>query len=166
MEELFKDFSIGLFVWQTVLFITLIFLLKKYAWGPILSSIEDREQGIKDALDSAQSAREEMQALSADNQKVLQEAKVERDTILKEAREMKESIINDARSAASVEADKVIESAREQIQNEKMAAITDLKNQVASLSIDIAEKVLKSELSDQLKQKDFVAAALKDADLN
>jgi F-type H+-transporting ATPase subunit b len=166
MEELFKDFSIGLFVWQTVLFITLIFLLKKYAWGPILSSIEDREQGIKDALDSAQNAREEMQALSADNQKVLQEAKVERDTILKEAREMKESIINDARSAASVEADKVIESAREQIQNEKMAAITDLKNQVASLSIDIAEKVLKSELSDQQKQKDFVAAALKDADLN
>ena len=166
MEELFGDFSIGLFVWQTVLFVTLIFLLKKYAWGPILSSIEDREQGIKDALDSAQNARQEMEALNADNQKILQEAKIERDAILKEAREMKESIINDAKSAASLESDKVIEAAREQIENEKLAAITELKNQVATLSIDIAEKVLKSELSDQQKQKDFVAAALKDADLN
>ena len=91
---------------------------------------------------------------------------MERDTILKEAREMKESIINDAKSAASVEADKVIESAREQIQTEKLAAITELKNQVANLSIDIAEKVLKSELADKQKQKEFVEAALKDADLN
>jgi F-type H+-transporting ATPase subunit b len=166
MQELFHDFSMGLFVWQSVLFITLIFLLRKYAWGPVLSSIEDREQGIKDALESAQSAREEMEALSADNQKVLQEAKAERDAILKEAREMKESIISDAKSAASVEADKVIDSAREQIENEKLAAITELKNQVANLSIDIAEKVLKSELADKQKQKDFVEAALKDADLN
>ena len=166
MQELFQDFSMGLFVWQTVLVVTLIFLLKKYAWGPILSSIEDREQGIKNALDSAQNAREEMEALSADNQKVLQEAKAERDTILKEAREMKQSIINDAKTAASVEADKVIESARAQIENEKLAAITQLKNQVANLSIDIAEKVLKSELADKQKQKDFVEAALKDADLN
>ena len=166
MQELFNDFSMGLFVWQTVLFVTLIFLLKKYAWGPILSSIEDREQGIKDALDSAQNARQEMETLSADNQKILQEAKIERDSILKEAREMKESIISDAKSAASTEADKVIESAREQIQTEKLAAITELKNQVANLSIDIAEKVLKSELADKQKQKEFVEDALKDADLN
>ena len=166
MQELFNDFSMGLFVWQTVLFVTLIFLLKKYAWGPILSSIEDREQGIKDALDSAQNARQEMETLSADNQKILQEAKIERDSILKEAREMKESIISDAKSAASTEADKVIESAREQIQTEKLAAITELKNQVANLSIDIAEKVLKNELADKQKQKEFVEAALKDADLN
>jgi F-type H+-transporting ATPase subunit b len=166
MQELFNDFSMGLFVWQTVLFVTLIFLLKKYAWGPILSSIEDREQGIKDALDSAQNARQEMETLSADNQKILQEAKIERDSILKEAREMKESIISEAKSAASTEADKVIESAREQIQTEKLAAITELKNQVANLSIDIAEKVLKSELADKQKQKEFVEAALNDADLN
>lgn len=166
MQELFNDFSMGLFVWQTVLFVTLIFLLKKYAWGPILSSIEDREQGIKDALDSAQNARQEMETLSADNQKILQEAKIERDSILKEAREMKESIISEAKSAASTEADKVIESARKQIQTEKLAAITELKNQVANLSIDIAEKVLKSELADKQKQKEFVEAALNDADLN
>ena len=98
--------------------------------------------------------------------KAIQEAKAERHTILKEAREMKQSIINDAKTAASVEADKVIESARAQIENEKLAAITELKNQVANLSIDIAEKVLKSELADKQKQKDFVEAALKDADLN
>ena len=139
--DLFNDFSIGLFVWQTVLFLALLFLLRKYAWKPILSAVEEREEGIKSALDAADNAKNEMEALNADNERILLEAKAERDAILKEAREIKDGIIAEAKAQATVEADKVMSSAREQINNEKIAAITELKNQVADLSIDIAEKI-------------------------
>ena len=164
--DLFNDFSIGLFVWQTVLFLTLLFLLRKYAWKPILSAVEEREEGIKNALEAADNAKKEMEALNADNERILREAKAERDNILKEAREIKETIITEAKTQASEEADKVLASAREQIKNEKLAAITELKNQVADLSIDIAEKVLKSELKDVDKQKELVNNALKEAALS
>jgi F-type H+-transporting ATPase subunit b len=164
--DLFNDFSIGLFVWQTVLFLALLFLLRKYAWKPILSAVEEREEGIKSALDAADNAKKEMEALNADNERILREAKAERDAILKEAREIKDGIIAEAKAQATVEADKVMSSAREQINNEKMAAITELKNQVADLSIDIAEKILKSELKDNTKQKEMVKNALKEAALS
>ena len=164
--DLFNDFSIGLFVWQTVLFLALLFLLRKYAWKPILSAVEEREEGIKSALDAADNAKKEMEALNADNERILLEAKAERDAILKEAREIKDGIIAEAKAQATVEADKVMSSAREQINNEKMAAITELKNQVADLSIDIAEKILKSELKDDSKQKEIVNNALKEAALS
>jgi F-type H+-transporting ATPase subunit b len=166
MQELFNDFSIGLFVWQSVLFLTLIFLLRKFAWKPILSAIDEREDGIKGALEAAENAKKEMQALNADNDRILAEARVERDSILKEAREIKDGIIAEAKGQATVEADKVIGSAREQIQNEKMSAIMELKNQVANLSIQIAEKILKGELADNAKQKELVDKVLKDSDLN
>jgi len=155
-----------LFVWQTVLFLALLFLLRKYAWKPILSAVEEREEGIKSALDAADNAKKEMEALNADNERILREAKAERDAILKEAREIKDGIIAEAKAQATVEADKVMSSAREQINNEKMAAITELKNQVADLSIDIAEKILKSELKDNTKQKEMVKNALKEAALS
>jgi F-type H+-transporting ATPase subunit b len=164
--DLFNDFSIGLFVWQTVLFLALLFLLRKYAWKPILSAVEEREEGIKSALDAADNAKKEMEALNADNERILLEAKAERDAILKEAREIKDGIIAEAKAQATVEADKVMSSAREQINNEKIAAITELKNQVADLSIDIAEKILKSELKDNTKQKEMVKNALKEAALS
>jgi F-type H+-transporting ATPase subunit b len=164
--DLFNDFSIGLFVWQTVLFLALLFLLRKYAWKPILSAVEEREEGIKSALDAADNAKNEMEALNADNERILREAKAERDAILKEAREIKDGIIAEAKAQATVEADKVMSSAREQINNEKIAAITELKNQVADLSIDIAEKILKSELKDNTKQKEMVKNALKEAALS
>lgn len=164
--DLFNDFSIGLFVWQTVLFLALLFLLRKYAWKPILSAVEEREEGIKGALDAADNAKKEMEALNADNERILREAKAERDSILKEAREIKDTIIAEAKTQATEEADKVMASAREQINNEKMAAITELKNQVADLSIDIAEKILKSELKDDSKQKEIVNNALKEAALS
>ena len=164
--DLFNDFSIGLFVWQTVLFLALLFLLRKYAWKPILSAVEEREEGIKNALEAADNAKKEMEALNADNERILLEAKAERDSILKEAREIKETIIAEAKTQATEEADKVLASAREQIINEKLAAITELKNQVADLSIDIAEKVLKSELKDTAKQKELVNNALKEAALS
>ena len=164
--DLFNDFSIGLFVWQTVLFLALLFLLRKYAWKPILTAVEEREEGIKSALDAADNAKKEMEALNADNEKILREAKAERDSILKEARELKDGIIAEAKTQASEEADKVMASAREQINNEKMAAITELKNQVASLSVDIAEKILKSELKDDNKQKEMVNSALDEASID
>ena len=166
MENLINDFSIGLFIWQSVLFLALLFLLRKYAWKPILDAVEEREEGIKNTLEAADNAKKEMEALNADNERILREAKTERDSILKEAREIKETIIAEAKTQATEEADKVLVSAREQINNEKLAAITELKNQVADLSIDIAEKVLKSELKDADKQKELVNNALKEAALS
>jgi len=166
MDKLINDFSVGLFFWQSLLFIALILLLKKFAWGPILAAVEEREEGIKDALEAAEKAKAEMQALNADNERILAEARIERDVLLKEAREMKDKIVNEAKDQANTEADKILISAKEQINNEKMKAITELKNQVADMSIDIAEKILKSELSDKNKQNELVAEALKINELN
>lgn len=166
MEKLISEFSVGLFFWQSLLFIILVLLLKKYAWGPILKAIDDREEGIREALEASENAKKEMAALNADNDRILAAARVERDNILKEAREIKDGIITEAKANATVEADKVIEAAREQIQNEKMSAITELKNQVATLSIEIAERVLKSELKDNTKQKELVDKVLKGSELN
>ena len=166
MEQLINDFSIGLFFWQSLLFLVLVFFLRKFAWKPILEAVEGREEGIKNALQAAEKAKADMQALNADNERILAEAKADRDKLLKEAREMKENIISEAKDKASQEADKVMASAKEQINNEKMKAVTELKNQVAELSIEVAEKILKSELKDADKQKKLVAAALKEAELN
>jgi len=166
MDKLISDFSVGLFFWQTLLFVVLIFVLKKYAWSPILSAVEDREEGIKNALKSAENAKAEMQALNADNERILAEARLERDVLLKESREIKGNIINEAKEQANVEADKILTSAKEQISTEKMKAITELKNTVAELSIDMATMVIKSELKDADKQKQLVTDALKEAELN
>lgn len=166
MEQLINDFSIGLFFWQSLLFLVLVFFLRKFAWKPILEAVEGREEGIKNALQAAENAKADMQALNADNERILADAKTHRDKLLKEAREMKENIISEAKDKASQEADKVMAAAKEQINNEKMKAVTELKNQVAELSIEVAEKILKSELKDADKQKELVAAALKEAELN
>ena len=166
MEKLINDFSLGLFFWQTLLFVILVFFLRKYAWKPILNAVEEREEGIKNALDSAEKAKNEMKNLNADNERILAEARIERDNLLKEAREIKNNIINEAKIQAGSEADKILTSAKEQINNEKMKAITELKNSVADLSIDMATMVLKSELKDVDKQKELVSKALKEAELN
>ncbi len=166
MEKLINDFSFGLFFWQIILFVLLLLLLKKFAWGPILSALNDREEGIKNALDAAEKARLEMQNLQSDNQKLLQEARSEREAMIKEAREIKETMISDAKEEAKTEADKMIINAQAAIESEKKAAIAEIKNQVASLSIDIAEKVVKSELADKDKQLKLVESMLKDATLN
>ena len=166
MDKLITDFSLGLFFWQTLLFVILIFVLKKYAWKPILSAVEEREEGIKNALDSAQKAKEEMKSLNADNERILHKAKLERDSLLKEAREMKERIINEAKESANHDAEKILTTAKEQITNEKLKAITELKNEVANLSIEMAEKILKSELSDKKAQTEMIERTLKEKDLN
>ena len=166
MEKLINDFSVGLFFWQTLLFVILVFFLRKYAWKPILNAVEEREEGIKNALDSAEKAKQEMENLNADNERILAEARIERDSLLKEAREMKNNIINEAKEQAGSEADRILSTAKEQINNEKMKAITELKNSVADLSIDMATMVLKSELKNSEKQKQLVTEALKEVNLN
>jgi len=166
MEELFGQFSLGLFIMQTVLFLGLIFLLKKFAWKPILDAVNEREEGIKNALQSAESAKKEMQNLKSDNEKLLAEARLERDSMIKEAREIKEKMINDAKSEAQVAGQKMIEQAKASIESEKNAALAELKSQVSSLSLDIAEKLLKDELSNKEAQTKLVEKMLGDVKLN
>jgi len=166
MEKLLDQFSFGLFFWQILIFVGLIFLLKKYAWGPILKSVNDREEGIKNALESAEDARKEMQNLQADNERILNEARAERDGMLKEARQLKESMISDAKEEAQAEADKIVKQAQVTIEGEKKAAIAELKNQVAGLSVEIAEKMIRKELSGNDKQKELVESMLEDVTLN
>jgi F-type H+-transporting ATPase subunit b len=162
MDKLIEQFSLGLFFWQLILFIGLVLLLKKFAWGPILKSVGEREEGIKSALDEAENARKEMQNLNADNARILKEARAERDVLLKEAREMKDTIIAEAKEEAQVQANKVVAQAQATIQAEKQAAISEIKTQVAELSISIAEKVVRGELADEKKQLKLVEEMLKE----
>jgi F-type H+-transporting ATPase subunit b len=143
-----------------------MFVLRKYAWKPILNAVNERENSIQEALDSAKEAKLEMAKLKSDNEDLLNEARIERDAMLKEAREIKDGIVADAKGIANKESEKIIASARESIQHEKMAAITELKNQVATLSIEIAEKILKDELSSADKQKAIIDSVVKDINLN
>ncbi len=166
MDRLINEFSVGLFFWQMVLFVLLLFLLRKYAWKPILKAVNDREEGIMNALEEAENARKEMQNLNADNERILKEARAERDTLLKEAREMKDTIISEAKGEAQEQANKVVVQAQATIQAEKQAAITDLKNQVAKLSISIAEKVVRAELADKNKQTKLVEDMLKEVTIS
>lgn len=158
--------SFGLIFWMVISFSIILFLLRKFAWRPILGMIKERENSIEQALESAERAKEEMKALQSSNERILAEARSERDAMLKDAREIREKMIVDAKGLANKEGERMLASARENIQNEKMAAITELKNQVATLSIEIAEKILKSELSSDEKQKSLVNTLLKDVNLN
>lgn len=166
MDKLIEQFSLGLFFWQLLLFIVLVLILAKYAWKPILNAVNEREEGIKDALEEADNARKEIANLTADNERILKEARVERDGILKEAREMKDAIITEAKEEAQAQANKVIEQAQQTIESEKQAAIAELKNQVATLSLGIAEKVIKEQLADDKKQVKLIDDMLKDVSIN
>jgi len=166
MEKLINQFELGLFVWQVLIFVGLIFLLKKLAWKPILDAVNEREDGIKNALLSAENARQEMQNLQADNQRILQEARLERDNMLKDAREIKEKMLADAKSEAQVQGLKMIEQAKAAIEGEKNAAMAELKLQVSTLSLNIAEKLLKDELSNKEAQTKLVEKMLGDVKLN
>jgi F-type H+-transporting ATPase subunit b len=166
MEKLLNDFSFGLFFWQTLIFVGLIFLLKKFAWKPILDAVNEREEGIKNALLSAENARKEMQNLQSDNQRILQEARLERDVMLKEAREMKDKMIADSKNEAQSQGLKMIEQAKAAIESEKNAALAELKSHVSNLSIEIAEKLLKDELSNKDSQIKLVEKMLGDVKLN
>jgi F-type H+-transporting ATPase subunit b len=158
--------AIGLVFWMSVTFLFIFFILKKFAWKPILNMIKEREDSIESALQAAEKAKLEMKELQAGNERILAEAMAERDNLLREARETKDAIVNEAKTKAKAEADKLINQALESIKNEKMAAITELKNQVAALSIEVAEKILKEQLSTEEKQKVLVGNLLKEVELN
>jgi F-type H+-transporting ATPase subunit b len=158
--------SIGLIFWTSLVFIILLFLLGKFAWKPILKSVKERETKIETALEASEKAREEMAALKSQNEDLRKEALVERDSLLKEAREIKDKIVAEAKNTAKEEGERIVESAREVIINEKMAAVTEIKNQVAALSIEIAEKIVKEKLSTDEKQKALVDGLVKEINLN
>lgn len=158
--------DIGLIVWTTIVFCILLFLLAKFAWKPILNAVKQREQSIEEALNKAEDAKKEMAELVSANEDLLKEARVERDEILKEARSLKDKIIAEAKTKASEDAERIVASARESIQHEKMAAVTELKNQVAVLSIEIAEKILKQELSSEAKQSSMISNVVDNIQLN
>ena len=166
MDKLINDFSYGLFFWQAIILVILIVLLAKFAWKPILAALAAREEGISNALLAAENAKKEMQNLKADNEKLLAEARAERDLMIKEAREIKEKMIADAKSEAQAQGEKMIESAKASIESEKNAAMAELKNQVSSLSLEIAETLLKEELSNKEAQTKLVEKMLGDAKLN
>lgn len=158
--------AIGLMFWTCIIFTLLIVLLRKFAWKPILTAVDDRNEQINSALKAADKARLEIENLNNANERILLEAKSERDQLLKEARDIKDNIINEAKEKASNEAENILNAAKSQIENEKMKAITELKNSVAVLSIDIAEKVLKNELKEKSNQEDFINSILKNSELN
>lgn len=156
MDKLIEEFSVGLFFWQTILFLILIIVLRIFAWKPILNAVEAREKGIEDALLEAKKAREEMANLKAENEKIKQQARAERDEMLKEARSMRDKTVESAKEIARAEADKIISDARETIQSEKNAAVEDIRKQVANLSIEVAEKVLKEKMQSENQQKELI----------
>ena len=166
METLLNDFSPGLFIISTILLLILIALMVKFAWKPILNSLEERESGIKEALSSAENARKEMQNLQADNAKLVKEARAEREAMMKEARDIADNIVAEAKEDAKEVTTKLIENAQDAIIQEKQAALAEIKKNVAELSIGIAESVIKKELSNKKDQLELVEGILKDVTLN
>jgi len=158
--------GIGMIFWTTLFFLILLLILRKFAWPSILSAVHARNDSIRKALQSAEKARAEMAKLRADNEKVLAEAKAERDAIMKEARDVKDKIISEAKEKASEEASRLLKNVRETIQNEKAAAITEMKQQMAVLSVEIAEKILRQKLDNDKEQKALIEKLVDEIDLN
>ena len=158
--------GIGMIFWSTLFFLILLLILRKFAWPAILAAVHARNESIRKALESAEKARQEMAKLQADNEKILAEAKQERDLMIKEARDVKDKIIAEAKEKANQETAKMLQNAKQAIQNEKAAAITDMRKQISLLSVNIAEKVLRSKLSGDKEQEQLVNKLVDDIDLN
>ena len=158
--------DLGLFFWTTLVFVLLWILLGKMAWKPITEALRSRESKIEDALHEADKARREMATLKADHERLLVEARDERNRIIKEAKEIKDSVIADAKDKAKAEAAKIVSDAQTIIQNEKMAAITEVKNLLGNATIDLAQEVLKRDLDNEQAQRDFIAKEIEKIDLN
>ena len=163
--ELIKP-ELGLIFWMSISFLTVLFILGKFAWPMILKALKEREESIANALNAARMAKAEMAALNADNEKLILQARAERDSLLKEARDTRDSIVAEAKNKAQVEANKILAQTRETINTEKMVALTELKNQVAAMSIEIAEKILRHELSNDDKQRNLMENLIKDISMN
>jgi F-type H+-transporting ATPase subunit b len=158
--------DLGLFFWQTVIFLVTLFLLSKFAWGPIMNAMKERENSITDALSAADKARADIEKLQATNEALLVEARSERDRILTEAQKASTLMMDEARVKASTEGNRLMEAARVSIQTEKNAALNEVKNYTATLALDIAEKILKKELSNSDEQRKLVNEYIKEVNLN
>ncbi len=158
--------GLGLIFWMVISFSVILFILKKYAWKPILKALKEREITIDTALKSADKAKEEMEQLMADNEKIIKEAKNERDNLLKDARQVKDKIISEAKQKANSEAKIIIEDAKGKIESEKEAALSEIKNQVAGFSIEIAERILKKKLEKTKDQKDLINELINEIKIN
>ncbi len=152
----------GTVIWMLIGFLSVFFLLKKFAWKPVLGALKQREESIENALKAADAAKKDMERLNADNEKIIVEAKRERDRIIKEARELKETIVLDAKEQAGSEAEQLIVIARKNIKAEKEIAIKDIRDQVAQLSVLISEKVLQEKLADDKEQKELIDKLLRE----
>jgi len=158
--------SFGLIFWMAVIFLLTLLILRKFAWRPILKLLSEREQGIADSLETAERVKAEMAQMKYEHEEILKEAKTERSQILKEAKEAKDQMINEAKEQAKVEAKKIIDDARVAINNQKMAALTDVKNQVGNLAVEVAEKILRNQLSEEKAQQDYVKKLIDEIELN
>ncbi|WP_096686739.1 F0F1 ATP synthase subunit B [Ichthyobacterium seriolicida] len=157
--------GLGLLFWMIISFVILLLLLKKFAWGPILSALNNREEYIKKSLEGAQKARIEMDNISAEGQKVINEARIESEAVLKETREIRDKIISEARQQAEQEAKNIFKKAEEQIEQEKRSAMLELKSEIANLAITVAQKIVRRELSSDKDQSDLIQETLKGIDL-
>ncbi len=158
--------GIGLIFWMLLSFTILLILLKKLAWKPILNMLSKREEKITNALNEANAAREQMKQLTADNERLLAQAKDERDAILNEARKVRDKMYEDAKLKAQEEGQRIIADAKESINIEKQKAITDIKNMIAEMSIEMAENIIKSELSDKTKHAQYVNTRVEEMKFN
>ncbi|MBC5775819.1 F0F1 ATP synthase subunit B [Pontibacter sp. KCTC 32443] len=158
--------NFGLIFWQLVTFLIVLFLLTKFAWKPIMNALRERETSIENALSAAEKAKLEMQGLKAENEKLLAEARMERDKILKEASDAGNALVENARNKANEEGARLIAQAREAIENEKRAALTEVKNMAAALSVDIAERILRRELNDPQAQQALAQDYIREVTLN
>ena len=158
--------EIGQLFWGGLVFIILLILLKKFAWKPILASIDERDKGIEESIQLAQKTQAEMKQLQAQNESLIKEARVERDLMIKEASETSKKIVADAREAAKAESSKIVADAQQIINSEKMAAISELKTTVAAVSLEIAEKIIRGELSTDDKQKALAEKLAEDISVN
>jgi F-type H+-transporting ATPase subunit b len=156
----------SLVFWTTLIFIVFFLLMKKLAWKPILGAVKSREESINNALEAAENAKKEIQNLKSDNEKLLAEARAERDLMMKEAREIKEKMIADAKGEAQIQGEKMIQQAKAAIESEKNAAMSEMKSQVSNLSLEIAEKLIKVQLTDKDSQTALVERMLDEVKLN
>jgi F-type H+-transporting ATPase subunit b len=158
--------AVGLLVWQIIIFGVVVFLLGKFAWKPVVNGLKEREASIDSALRMAEETRAEMAKLKADNEKIMAEARAEKDKIIREAKNIADKLVVDAKDKAATEGARIMEDAREAITQERVAMVAQMKKDVAALSIEIAEKVLRKELSDKKSQQTLVNDLIVDAKLN
>lgn len=160
------DVGLGLFAWNFIAFLVLLFILAKFAWKPILKSLNEREEKIADSIATADKVKAEMAQMQSENEALMAQAREERAAMLKEAKETRDKMISEAKEQAKLEANKIVAEAQQAINNQKMAAITDVKNQVGALVVEVAEKVLRRELANKADQENYIKELSNSVKLN